>query len=139
MIKYPPLGGTVIAVAEWSVGICMGLRIACRPAIRPEVADIKKIARANGASWIADISCTDVGVSLPFQKYDISTAPLFVAGEQSKQAAASHFRQRFEAGGFQKAGRKVHEIDEVITDLAGLDFGGPPDRQRLSCATIVKV
>src|ERR1051326_3482079 len=139
VIDDPILGWPIVAITKAAVGIFVGLRVASRPAVGPEVSDVEKLTSPDRAGGIAEVAGADVGMTFAFDENRVACAWFFGAGEKPKKAAASHLGQRFELRGFEEGGRKVHEIDEIVADLAGFDSSGPPNRQRLACSAVVEI
>ena len=102
----------------------MRLRVAGGPAVGPEVPEVEEFAGADGAHGIARIAGTDVGVPLAFEENGVAGAGFLRAGQQAQEAAACHFRQGLQPGHFETGRGEVHEVDEIIADLAGLHFAG---------------
>ena len=139
VVKDEGFGWAIVTIAEGTIGIFVGLRVAGRPTVRTKIVNVKKVAGADGADGIAQIAGANVGVALAFEENDVSGAAFFLAGQQTKEAVAGHLRQRFQAGGFQESRREVHEVDEIVADLACFDLGGPAHGQGLARSTIIQV
>src|SRR4051812_3274915 len=101
MSQDEALGWTVVAVAEGTVGIFIGVGIAGGPAVRAKISEIEEITSSNRANGITDIARADIGVTLAFQINDIARAAFFIAGDQAEKTAASHVGQGFEPGNFE--------------------------------------
>src|SRR5688572_2122210 len=89
----------------------MFLRVARRPAVRPQIANVKEFIRANGAAGITKIAFAHVGVPFAFEKYHLAFF-LRLSPKQRNDRAASHGRLGFHTGEFEKRRPKIREVNK---------------------------
>src|SRR4051812_3649593 len=97
MIKDVVFGGRGIAISERADSNPF-FRIAGGPAVWPEIADVKKLGRANGAGGITEIAFATVGMAFAFDE-DTVTSGLFFSFEQRQQRLPVHMFRRLDTGG----------------------------------------
>src|SRR5438270_3768911 len=74
MVEDIIFGRAIVTIAEWPIRVLVGLRVACGPAVRPKIPQVKKVAGADSAYRITDIIRADVGMALAFEENDASRA-----------------------------------------------------------------
>src|SRR5258705_9217783 len=87
MIEDVFLGRAGVAVTEWALWVLVDLRVAGRPAIGTQVANVKEVTGADGAHGIAGVAGANIGVSLAFDVHDIARSEFRFARQQPEKAA----------------------------------------------------
>src|SRR6185503_3881286 len=68
-----------VAIAIWADGL-PHLRVATRPAVWPQIADIEKVLPADRAGWIAQIARAHVRVALAFDENAVALLAVVLSG-----------------------------------------------------------
>ena len=132
------LGRGRIDVAERAAVQEEIIRIAGRPAVGAEIADVEEIAGPDRAHRVAEVTVAHVGMAFAFDEDRLAAGGGFAA-EQARQAAHRHRRGRPQSGGVEEGRGEVAEVHEGVDLPRRRGRLAPADRERHPGALVIAI
>ena len=114
------------------------IRIAGRPAVGAQIADVEEIAGPDRAHRVAQVTVAHVGMTFAFDEDRLAAGGGFAA-EQAREAAHRHRRGRPQPGGFKEGRGEVAEIHERVDLPRRRGRLAPADRERDPGALVIAI
>ena len=142
-VGYPGILAQLLVRRRHGGGVVQAARVAHRPAVRLEVADVQVAAGADGALRVREIAGARLRHMAFPAEHDVVARRVHLPGsgrlQHRQQAARRHVRQALDPRRVQERGSQVHQVDEVVHGPPRRHAPWPARRQRHLAAQVVQV